>query len=482
MCIKRFESIATLAWVWAVVTGCKAPELTGGERLALPESDIIGASDTSFVRPVDWDAFFQDTILRGYVETALANNHSFRQSMERVAMSRAALTRAKGLRLPEVDLNIGASATRFGEYTMDGVGNSETNVPSLAADKHIPDPYKDLAIGLSLRWEADIWGRLSRQKQAAAARWMASVEATRLARSILIADLAIRYYELVSLDKREEVLRGALASAREAYDLTRELKKEGAETQLAVDQFYARALSLESKLLENEQLAGETERAIACLLGVFPFEVRRMTFDQLRRLPVPLEEGVPANLLTLRPDVRAAEMELVASKADALAARAAFYPSLVLGASGGFNAFNVGKWFQAPASLVYDLAAGITAPIFRRGEIRAMWEEAKASQRAALSRYHETALAAYTEVLDLYRATQTQAARIRLKEEESLAHRRSVENASEMFRLTYVGFLEVLSAEERYLDSELEYVDIVNDFCQKKILLFRALGGGSGWE
>ena len=85
-------------------------------------------------------------------------------------------------------------------------------------------------------------------------------------------------------------------------------------------------------------------------------------------------------------------------------------------------------------------------------------------------------------VLDLYRATQTQAARIRLKEEESLAHRRSVENASEMFRLTYVGFLEVLSAEERYLDSELEYVDIVNDFCQKKILLYRALGGGSGWE
>ena len=191
-------------------------------------------------------------------------------------------------------------------------------------------------------------------------------------------------------------------------------------------------LSIEGKLLENDQLIGEKERAIACLLGVFPFEIRRMGFDELRKLPVPLSEGIPANLLTLRPDVRSAEMELIASKADVIAAKAAFYPSLVLGASGGFNAFDVGKWFHSPASLVYDLAAGITAPIFRRDEIRSMWNEAKASQRIALSQYHETALNAYTEVLDLYCASQTQTERIRLKEKESLAHQRSVVNAGEM--------------------------------------------------
>ncbi|MBP9964437.1 MAG: TolC family protein, partial [Parabacteroides sp.] len=90
----------------------------------------------------------------------------------------------------------------------------------------------------------------------------------------------------------------------------------------------------------------------------------------------------------------------------------------------------------------------------------------------------ETALNAYTEVLDLYCASQTQTERIRLKEKESLAHQRSVVNAGEMFQLSYTGFLEVLSAEERYLDSELEHIDIVTDLCRKKILLYRALGGG----
>ena len=202
-------------------------------------------------------------------------------------------------------------------------------MPSLPNDKHIPDPYRDFGLSLSFQWEADIWGKLTRKKQAAAARWMASVEATRFAQSMLISDLAIQYYELIGLDRRKEVLRNALASARRSHELTRQLKKEGAETQLAVDQFYARVLSIESKLLENDQLIGEKERAIACLLGVFPFEIRRMGFDELRKLPVPLSEGIPANLLTLRPDVRSAEMGLIASKADVIAAKAAFYPSLV---------------------------------------------------------------------------------------------------------------------------------------------------------
>ena len=300
----------------------------------------------------------------------------------------------------------------------------------------------------------------------------------RFAQSVLISELAVHYYELIGLDKRRDVLEEAHISSKRSYELTRQLKKEGAETQLAVDQFHARMLLIESKLLENDQLIGEKERAIACLLGVFPFEIRRMSFEELRQIPFPLSDGVPANMLTLRPDVRAAEMELLASKADVMAAKAAFYPSLVLGAGGGFNSFDLGKWFTAPASLVYDLAAGITAPVFQRNQIRSMWNEARASQRIALSQYHETALKAYTEVLDLYCAGLNQVERVRLKEVETVAHQRSVTNANELFKLNYVGFLEVLSANERYLDSELERIDIITDLCRKKILLYRALGGG----
>lgn len=181
MCIDKMRYIMIgCALALIALAGCKTPELSMDERISLPESGEMGMNDTTFVKPLSWDVFFQDTLLRGYVDVALRNNHSFQQSMERIVMSRAALRRAKGLLLPDVNLNIGASVNRFGEYTMDGVGNSETNVPSLPKDKHIPDPYRDFGLSLSFQWEADIWGKLTRKKQAAAARWMASVEATRL--------------------------------------------------------------------------------------------------------------------------------------------------------------------------------------------------------------------------------------------------------------------------------------------------------------
>lgn len=471
----RYISVYVL--VLLVLSGCKIPRVAESEKVSLPQDTII-PYDTAFVKPMLWTEFLQDTILQGYIRSALQNNHSFEQSMEHIVMSRASLQRAKGRLLPEVGFQLGASFKRFGEYTMDGMENIEDHFPSQAKDKRIPDPYRDLGVYLNFQWEADIWGKLTRKKQASAARWMASIEATRFSQSLLISDLAIQYYELIGLDKRKEVLQTALDGARYSYELTCQLKKEGIETQLAVDQFRAHVLSIENLLLENECAIGVKERSIACLLGVFPFKVRHISFEELQKLPVPLSEGIPANLLSLRPDVKAAEMKLIASKADVMVAKAAFYPSLTIGGSGGFNAFDIGKWFQTPASLVYDLAAGITAPIFRRNEIRAMWHEAKSSQRIALSQYHETALKAYMEVIDLYCTNQIEMKRVRLKELETSAHVRSVANANKLFKLNYTGFLEVLSAEERYLYNELERIELLVNLRRQNILLYRALGGG----
>ena len=133
---------AICCWVAIGLSSCKAPQLNpNGEVVSLSESF---APDTLFVKPLEWKEFFQDSLLQMYVEIALLKNYSFKQSMERVAMSRANLQRAKGLLLPEIGLNIGASVNRFGEYTMDGVGNSETNTPSLPKDKHILDTSVEL--------------------------------------------------------------------------------------------------------------------------------------------------------------------------------------------------------------------------------------------------------------------------------------------------------------------------------------------------
>lgn len=460
------------------IGGCKAPSLTSTEKIDLPET-FQEEGDTITMASLSWREFFPDEQLVEYIDSALVNNHSFLKTIENVSIARSQMRIGKGALLPEVSLGIDGGVQRFGEYTMDGVGNSTTNTPDLAKDKHIPDPYKNLNLGLNFQWEADIWGKLTDKKRASVSRWMKSVEAKRLAQTMLICEVADMYYKLVGLDKKQSVLKEDIRKTADSYILAGELMNEGEESRLSVDQFRSRRLKLEEMLLDTEQQIAETERAFALLLGTMPFEIKRSRFEKISDYTFPVEAGIPAQLLRNRPDVKAAELELLAAKSDASAARKAFFPSLVIGGSGGFNAFSLDKWFSSPASMVYNLAAGITAPIFKKNEIRALWEEAKGRQKIALLDYHETALRSYIEVMNLITSSEQMNLRKSLKEEESRIHHRSIYNANELFKTGFAGYLDVLSADERFLDCELERIEINIAYCQIHTMLYRSLGGGS---
>ena len=456
--------------------GCKAPALTADEQVVLPDTYLLEA-DSGMVR-LSWRDFFPDEQLKAYIDTALARNHSFLQAVENVTMARAQVRAGTGALLPEVSLGIGAGVQRFGDYTMDGVGNSTTNTPDLDPEKHIPSPYRDFNIGIGFQWEADIWGKLTHKKRAAVSRWLKSVEAQRLARALLISETAGLYYDLVGLDQQYRTLGDAIEDVQNAYQLTSELMKEGEVSRLSVDQFLSTRMRLEAERLAIGQQIGETERAFALLLGKLPFEVKRADYATLRQAIFPVQRGIPASLLALRPDVRAAELELLAAKSDVQAARKSFFPSLTLGGSAGFNAFDLGHWFSSPASAVYNLAAGLTAPIFRRNEIRTLWENAKSQQRIALLNYHHQALLAYQEVVNLLEATRLTEERRELKRKECLVHRRSVDDANELFRTGFAGYLEVLTANERHVDCELEQIELNIYYCKLNAWLYRSLGGG----
>lgn len=278
---------------------------------------------------------------------------------------------------------------------------------------------------------------------------MQSVEAMRLARTLLISEVGTHYFELIGLDKQRYVLREAILTARDAYNLTDELMKEGEVTRLSVDQFRSRRLKLEEMLLANEQQISEKERAIATLLGRLPFKVKRVSFETACSYEFPTDAGIPSQLLQYRPDIKAAELELLASKSDVSAARKAFFPSIVIEETEVLTHL---IWINGYCSciLVYNLGAGITAPIFKQNTIRALWNDAKSQQRIALLGYHDTVLKAYEEVLNLITASSQMHQRKKLKEEESRIHHRSIYNANEMFKVGFAGYLDVLSADERF--------------------------------
>lgn len=426
--------------------------------------------DTNSVAKVSWRSFYKDSLLQSYIDSALCNNFDFRNTLERVAMSREEIRKGFGAMFPSVDMGIGAGLQRFGDYTMDGVGNKGTIIPS---------PYPDFNLNLSFQWEVDIYGKLSQRRKASVKRWMASVEAARAAQTLLISEVANNYYELIGLDFQREIIKEILEYTKHSYELAKQLKEEGEVTQLSVNQFEARLLNLESELLKNKSAIAARERAICLLMGSFPMELERTSFLEIEKNVNLIDElGLPAQLLTLRPDVKAAEYELEACALDVKAARKEFFPSLTIGGSGGFNAFDIAKWFLAPASLVYNIGAGLTAPLFNQNNIRVMWNNANSSQRIALNNYNKVVLNAYEEVVGLVLESQTVASRKEIKRQEVLTLRDATIMAYELFSLQYIGYLEVLTSDQQFFDSQFEYINLIIYYNRIQSDLYRALGGG----
>lgn len=470
--------------VGLLLFSCKAlKQQDQDQALALPtDFDRIakGVEDSTFnVSLLHWENFFEDEELRSLIEVALENNQDNQKTLERIKIARTNYKIAKVGFLPEINGLAGASSRRFGEYTMDGVGNADSNLsPTVPEDKLIPDPYRDFIIGAQFNWELDVWGKFKNKKKAAMARLMASQDMANHVKTWLITEVANAYYMLVGLDEELRILQENIRLQELAFNLTKELKEAGKENQLALDQFEALLLYSKGQLIERQREQRSAELYLSSLLGIYDLNHSRNDLATVSLGSKLTQIGIPAQLLVNRPDIRSAELELLASKADVNAARAAFFPSINLFGMAGFNAFDFGKLFFNPASTVYQLGSGLMAPIFNRNAIRMSYEAANASQRIAYLDYEQTVFKSYLEVLDLVNSIDQYASQSKLKQEEVTTQKRSVDNSNVMFSVGYANYLEVTNAQRRALEAEIEQVELKVKELQTKVKLYRALGGG----
>ncbi|AWW32283.1 TolC family protein [Echinicola strongylocentroti] len=464
--------LALLAW------GCKTGEVVQNPPLELPVAYGVKRDSSANLASENWRMFFEDQKLKRLISNALEHNQDVRKTLERIEIANAQMLAGKRGWLPSVNGVAGASQKKFGDYTMDGVGNYDTNFSeNLTEDQHIPDPYKNFMVGAEFSWELDIWGKFKQRKKATVARWLKSQQAANLVKTQLIANVAKIYYRIVGLDEEIIILRKNISHQETAFQLSKDLKEAGKETQLAVDQFEAQLLNSNSLLIQKERELRSSELALMALLGSYEGGLNRTTLSQVEFMPEVLEIGVPADLLQRRPDVRQSEYELEASKADVHVARAAFFPSLRLFGSAGFNAFEMSKLLLSPASTFYEAGAGLVAPIFNRSQIKVAFEQAKASQRIAFLDYEQTVLKAYLEVLDMVNVYSTLDEQLALKTDEVLVLRRSISNANTMFSVGYANYLDVINSQNRALQAELDYVALKTEKLQSIVKLYRALGG-----
>ncbi|MCH7414697.1 TolC family protein [Belliella sp. R4-6] len=453
------------------------------KNVSLPNSyygtQKINEDSSSNVALLKWDSFFEDENLQKLIHIALENNQDNLKTLEKIRIARASFNIAKLGYLPEINGIAGGSTRKFGEFTMDGVGNADSNLsPTVPDNKKIPDPYRDFIVGAEFNWEIDVWGKFKNQKKAALARFMASEEMAKNVKTWLVSEIANAYYTLMGLEEQQKILEKNIAIQELAFNLTKDLKEAGRENQLALDQFEALLLNSKGQLVERNRELRSAELYLNTLLGVYDFEYSKISLEEVVLAKNIIKIGIPSQLLLYRPDIRAAEMELIASKADITAARASFFPSINLFGMAGFNAFDFGKLFFNPASTVYQLGSGLTAPIFNRNQVKMAYEIANTSQRIAYLDYEQTVFKSYLEILDLVNSIDQYSNQKNLKRNEVEVQKRSVENSNIMFSVGYANYLDVTNAQRRALEAEIELVELKVKELQTKVKLFRALGGG----
>ncbi|MGX5858359.1 efflux transporter outer membrane subunit [Dyadobacter jiangsuensis] len=477
---KKFASGLLFASILISVTGCKLTQPVEQRAQIKIPATFAGQADSTGIGALQWKTFFNDRHLVALIDTALQNNLDLKMAVQRIEMARSNIMAAHGAMLPVVTGDVSGGGRKFGDYTMDGVGNYDTNFSqNLDNDRRLPDPFlPDYFLGLRSSWEIDIWGKLKNQKKAAYTRFLASEKGRQAIITGLIAEIARSYYELMALDTELDIIRKNIALQESAVETIKVQKEAGRANELGVRQLTAQLLNTRSLEFEVQQKIIEIENNVNLLTGRFPQPITRSTtLEQV--MPPSVSAGIPLQMLRRRPDIQQAQLDLLANYSEQQAAQLAFLPSLNITAFLGFNAFKSNLLFST-GSLAYSALGGLTAPLVNRKALKANQKRAEAASLEALYAYNKSVLNGFREVSTSLKKLENTRQIGDLKKQEVEVLQQAVATSKDLFLTGYASYLEVITAQRSVLQEELNLTNVQKEQFLALVELYRALGGG--WE
>lgn len=419
--------------------------------------------DSTTIASVSWRELFTDPILQKHIDEALENNIDIRIALQNILAAEAYFKQGKSSYLPSVN----AEAT----YTHQELSsNSQFGGLFSAIDQY--------ELSANLSWEADIWGKIRSQKRAFQASYLQSVAAHQAVKTELIARIASTYYELLSVDKQIQITQETIETRSKAVETTGALKEAGNVTEVSVKQTEAQLYNAQAILIDLKNQARLLENSFSILLGRFPSAIDRTDLAS-QNITTPLYTGVPAQLLSNRPDIIAAEYELINAFELTNVSRSEFYPSLTLNATGGFQSLELDKLFDAN-SLFATLVGGLAQPIFNKRRIKTQYEVSLAEQEQARLNFKNALMNASKEVSDALYNYEASTNKIVVKQQEFSAYNLATQYSEELLDNGLVNYIEVLNARENSLFANLDLVDARYNQLRSIVNLYEALGGG--WQ
>lgn len=464
MSATPLRSVALGLVTAVVLAGCAVPPPApqGAPELELPEAVATTPIDSH------WWRSYGDERLSALVEEALADNRDLARAAARIEQSRAALRMAHADLLPSVDANVSTGRQRFSQNSAVPIGNSP-----IANNQRAQ---------IEVSYELDLWSRLARTQDAARDELLATTFARDTLRTALAAQVVKSYVGLQALDAQLQLFERTVREQRDSLVLQRKRYESGDIDELDFRQLQAELIGNEAQLPKIERARGDAERALALLLGRSP---RQLVDGRVLRGDVPAEvpeaalpsAGLPSDLLAHRPDVQAAAARLAAAGARVDAARAAYFPSISLTAGVGGDSAELSRLTSA-SSLIWNVVASLTQPIWDGGRIDAQNDLARAQRREVEVDYRDTVATAFKEARDAIAARHQTEISVHDAERREQALARS----ARLTRLRFDGGeesrIEVIRAERADLLAQSDLVDARRALASAQADLFRVLGGG----
>lgn len=463
---RLLPAVVALAAV-AVVAGCSlAPPHVRPELPTAPEypPEVAAGPAAGVPAPeVAWRELFADPRLEALVEAAFAHNRDLVVAVARIDEARGFHRIQDADRYPSIDATGGAVRARFPE--VDG-GPLTTNRFSVGVG--VPS------------FELDFWGRVRSLTEAARAEFLATVEAERAFRLLLLRDVAGAYLAEREIAEQIAHAEATVASREEGLRLARVRLDAGITSALDFRQAESLLTGAETELAALRLDAARVDHLLAVLVGdpvETPLPPPAPLGEQLA--PVLLAPGLPSALLTARPDVRAAEERLRAARADVGAARAAFFPTIALTGDLGFASAELDELVGSDG-LTWSFGPVLRLPLFHRGRLRGNLTVAEAREHIAVATYERTVQAAFRDVADALAARRWLAEQVAAQERNTVAQRHIADLARTRYREGVVSYLEVLDAERTLFAAEQALLRLRRAEIDNQVALWVALGGGLG--
>jgi NodT family efflux transporter outer membrane factor (OMF) lipoprotein len=439
----------------AVLTGCShsaiEPET---ENPQFPGAWVRGGDQGSVA--LNWLQGFEQPQLGDLVEEAITNNYSLAQERARLFQAEQTVVITRANRFPTLDVSIDGSRRRS------DTGGAGTTSQSFSA-------------GIDGRWEADLWGRLNKQQQAAQLALEAQRASLQSAERNTAATTAGAFFNVMQGKQLLEVAERRLDIATESHDIVASGYRQGLNS--ALDLYLARNQVEREKAAYAQQEQTYTESIASLQLALARYPDGQMAIEgQLPVILDPIPAGLPSELLTRRPDVQEAWLNLLAADADLASAHKARFPSLSLVGSSGVTSLEFSDLLDSDNSF-WSLAGGVTQPLFNAGRLRAFEDQAAARVELAEQQYLQLVYRAFADVENAISRASSLTQRYESFLEAQTNSRAALELALEQYQRGLVSYTTVLESQRQAFDAEATVVQLRNQLLQNRISLFLSLGG-----